>query len=369
MSDLYRNPNNWNSIIGHDKALRMLRALLSDVRRIPDCFIIDGPYGVGKKSVARLLARSISCGKFDGPYNEDNKIVELDTGLQIEDIESSINSNEIVILSLRNKLDDKLASLIVELIDKNEHKFIIITRDFYNIPKDLRSISFRLRLGILKDEDINGYLTNLCSTLKIEYTQDGLREITKKAKGNLKEAIKIFDLVNRLGPLNRETVRDCYIDEYEDSLYKILIYIGGKKIKEAQTLIRDIVRDKGSVYVIDELFSLYSKCIFDVEEETETISMYKKAIRESLYDHSKISSIFLKWNTGICIPVDALSIFIMELSSVCKKDIKVREIKDEIQPMKTEEKKTVDTRSEQQSATVRDLMELSQGKIQVIGKI
>jgi len=56
-----QRPKTWNSVVGQDRAIRVLQAVLTTAKFIPRGFLLEGVYGVGKTTVAYLLARALMC--------------------------------------------------------------------------------------------------------------------------------------------------------------------------------------------------------------------------------------------------------------------------------------------------------------------
>ena len=61
MSLITQRPRHWNNVIGQDRALKVLRAILKSDRFLLRGFIFEGVRGVGKTSVAYLMARALMC--------------------------------------------------------------------------------------------------------------------------------------------------------------------------------------------------------------------------------------------------------------------------------------------------------------------
>ena len=56
-----QRPKDWNQIVGQDRVVRILQAALRNPKFMVRGFIFRGPYGVGKTTVAYILARALLC--------------------------------------------------------------------------------------------------------------------------------------------------------------------------------------------------------------------------------------------------------------------------------------------------------------------
>lgn len=258
-------PKNLDQIIGQDRPLKIVRGLLTDVRKWPRLVVVDGPHGVGKTSLINIL-----------------------TGM----------------------LEDKNIQVATEY-DPNSY-CLLETNDYNSLPADIRSRACRLHFGKINSKDIIGYLTNYCTTNNIQYSVEGLSRITRKCQGDLRKALSLVNIVSSCGPkITKDLVLSTIDNNVDEIAYKILTAISGKDFKTAIELSSDY-ENKDIVSMIAEY---YGKCFFDFDD---TISREDIRIRETIkstyHDFSKVNDILLKWDRVSSIPI---SLFFYELSKCC----------------------------------------------------
>ena len=65
MNLISARPSNWNEVVGQDRVVSLLKSLVTVERFLPRGFLFKGPEGLGKTSVAYLLARALTCSGDD----------------------------------------------------------------------------------------------------------------------------------------------------------------------------------------------------------------------------------------------------------------------------------------------------------------
>ena len=54
-------PNTFNEVAGQDKVKSVLKAIVKKPKEAPRTIILQGEYGTGKTSTARILAKALNC--------------------------------------------------------------------------------------------------------------------------------------------------------------------------------------------------------------------------------------------------------------------------------------------------------------------
>lgn len=195
-------PRNFSQMVGQQHALKPLINAL-DHDRLHHAFLFTGTRGVGKTTLARILAKSINCeeGLSSTPCGKCSSCQEIDEGRFVDLIEVDAAS--------RTKVDDTRELLDnvqyvptrgrykVYLIDEvhmlSKHsfnallktleeppphvKFIFATTDPQKLPATILSRCLQFNLKQLTAEEIQGHLAHILAEEQVEFSEEALWEI------------------------------------------------------------------------------------------------------------------------------------------------------------------------------------------------
>ncbi len=224
-------PRNFSQIVGQQHVLKPLVNAL-DHDRLHHAFLFTGTRGVGKTTLARILAKSINCeaGVSATPCGKCSSCQEIDEGRFVDLIEVDAAS--------RTKVDDTRELLDnvqyvptrgrykVYLIDEvhmlSRHsfnallktleeppphvKFIFATTDPQKLPATILSRCLQFNLKQLTVGEIQGQLAHILDEEQGVFSDDALWEIAGAAHGSMRDALSLLDQALSYG--NGELKRD-----------------------------------------------------------------------------------------------------------------------------------------------------------------
>lgn len=379
-------PKRWNEVIGQDNPLLILKSLYSNPRRLPGGFILYGSYGVGKTTIARLFSRSLTClnKAWDGCscdsctfFKEDIKhpdIVELDAAshsgvdsarelVDSAHLVPNIGARRVILIDESQRLSREAWDVYLKVLEDPNNKtiFIFITNEFHKIPDTIKSRCLNLPIKNIDEDSILGFLTAVCNRESIEYTQEGLKLISRKASGHIRDALMLCETISVVGKIDKDNIAKFFKTSHEFMAMRCLLYTSAGKLKEAIQEIDGLCEDMPTKAVVDKLFQLFAESIYsDLHPETPKEELkYKTGIKEVFKDLKACTSIFLDWS-GKEVPKEALSILLLQLNSVSSK--KVALIEDE--PYKAEKiPEKIERKAILGPIVMADLVELTGGRI------
>lgn len=173
--------------------------------RISHAYLLTGPRGVGKTSVARILAHEIN----GLPYNEDTPhldIIEIDAASNngVEDVRDLREKVQLAPVSASKKvyiIDEvhmlsKAAfnALLKTLEEPPAHVvFILATTDVEKLPATILSRTQRYSFRSITDDDAVAHLRMIADTEKIKIDDDSLRLIARRGDGSFRDSISLLD--------------------------------------------------------------------------------------------------------------------------------------------------------------------------------
>lgn len=216
-------PRDFSALVGQEHVVRALTYALEH-KRLHHAWLFTGTRGVGKTTLARILAKSLNCIGPDGtgdmtaqPCGVCHVCSEIDAGRFVDYIELDAASNrgvdEITQLLEQAVYAPNTARFKVYVIDEvhmlthhafnamlktleepPEHiKFILATTDPQKIPVTVLSRCLQFNLKQMPVVQIATYLEQVLTAEKIAFDHHALRLIARAAQGSMRDALSLTD--------------------------------------------------------------------------------------------------------------------------------------------------------------------------------
>lgn len=186
----------------------LTRALQSG--RIAHAYLFTGPRGVGKTSIARILAHEIN----QLPYSDDSQhldIIEIDAASNngVEDVRDLREKVQIAPVSAGKKvyiIDEvhmlskpAFNALLKTLEEPPAHVvFILATTDVEKLPATIISRTQRYGFKAISAADAVEHLKHIAKEEKITITDDALALIAERGDGSFRDSISLLDQLSSL---------------------------------------------------------------------------------------------------------------------------------------------------------------------------
>lgn len=216
-------PTKLEGIIGNDATIRAIRALLRQKDQ-PHAILLKGPYGCGKTTIARILAKEFKCDEINiHEYNTVN--TGIDTVREISDsanLSGIGGGNKVYILDEAHELTKKSQEDMLKILEDCPRHclFILCTTSPQNLGKGIRNRCTEYEFGLLSSKEIVELLKRICEDNKFTVTDELLEAISYTCEGSpraaivsLEQVIGIEDVDEALGLLVKGTERDANVIE------------------------------------------------------------------------------------------------------------------------------------------------------------
>ena len=211
-------PRNFNELVGQNHVSRALTSAL-ERGRLHHAYLFTGTRGVGKTTIARILAKCLNCetGVTSTPcevcptctaVNEGRFIdlIEIDAAsrTKVEDTRELLDNvpyaptqgrfkvyliDEVHMLSTHS-----FNALLKTLEEPPEHvKFLFATTDPQKLPITVSSRCLQFTLRPLAVDEITEHLGNILNKESIQAEQDAIWQIAESAQGSLRDALSLTD--------------------------------------------------------------------------------------------------------------------------------------------------------------------------------
>jgi len=230
-------PQKFSEVIGQEHVTRTLQNALEQGRTAHG-YIFSGHRGIGKTTVARILAAALNCRSSDLPVAEPCGIcescTEIRAGNAVDVIEIDAATNrgideirelreaaryrpardrfKIYILDEAHQITDAAFNALLKTLEEppDHIVFMLATTQPEDIPQTIRSRCQHFSFRAVKFGDIVGQLRELVGREKIEADDDALALLAEAGDGSMRDALSILDqaIASSSGTITADSVRN-----------------------------------------------------------------------------------------------------------------------------------------------------------------
>ncbi len=242
-------PRELSTLVGQEHVVRALRHALQ-TQRLHHAYLFTGTRGVGKTTLARILAKALNCetGITDTPCGRCNACVEIDQGRFVDLLEVDAATNTGVD-EMRDLLENALYAPTagrykvyvideVHMLSKSAFNamlktleeppphilFILATTDPQKIPVTVLSRCLQFNLKQMPPGHIVEHLQTVLTAEGIAYEVGALQLIGRAAQGSMRDALSLTDqaIAYSAGSLQEATVQAMLGAVDQRHLYDLL---------------------------------------------------------------------------------------------------------------------------------------------------
>ena len=211
-------PKTFVQLVGQDHVVKALSNALTQ-QRLHHAYLFTGTRGVGKTTIARILAKALNCesgitatpcgtcgacAQIDQGRFVDMLEVDAATNTKVEEMRELLDQAQYMPVSGRFKvyiIDEvhmlsrsAFNSMLKTLEEPPEHvKFILATTDPQKVPVTVLSRCLQFNLKQMATDAIVGHLAHVLQQENIEFETSALDALARAARGSMRDSLSLLD--------------------------------------------------------------------------------------------------------------------------------------------------------------------------------
>ncbi|HIH2762805.1 MAG TPA: DNA polymerase III subunit gamma/tau [Candidatus Azoamicus sp.] len=226
-------PKELNALIGQDQIVFSLKNIIEN-KKIHPAYIIHGPQGTGKTSLARILTKCVNCEKqiTTHPCNNCNCCISIEKNKNIDSIEidgasktkideikniidvaqykNSNNRYKTFIIDECHMLSQSSFNYLLKILEEPyiNTLYILVTTQIEKIPKTIISRCINLQLNKLNKKNIKTHIKKILKAENIIFDDISIDYISIFSNGSLRTAINMIEkLISDEQIINKKDTR------------------------------------------------------------------------------------------------------------------------------------------------------------------
>ncbi|MHC5063155.1 MAG: DNA polymerase III subunit gamma/tau [Planctomycetota bacterium] len=236
-------PRVFDEVVGQDSVLASLRRALAS-ERVPHAFLFAGSRGVGKTTLARIVARALNCEQGPSPdpcgtcrfctgilEGSNSDVVEIDAASHnlVDDIRelrervgfASMGSRyKVYILDEVHMLTRSAFNAFLKTLEEPPPKvvFMLATTELHKVPETIRSRCQVLMFHRVGEAEIVERLGMICRHEGLQVADEVLHEIAASARGGMRDAETALE---RVLPIVQHEAENFDIESYHRLFHRV----------------------------------------------------------------------------------------------------------------------------------------------------
>ncbi|MGT9760020.1 DNA polymerase III subunit gamma/tau [Neisseria meningitidis] len=217
-------PKTFSDLVGQEHVVKALQNAL-DEGRLHHAYLLTGTRGVGKTTIARILAKSLNCenAQHGEPCGVCESCTQIDAGRYVDLLEIDAASNtgidnirevlenaqyaptagkyKVYIIDEVHMLSKSAFNAMLKTLEEPpEHvKFILATTDPHKVPVTVLSRCLQFVLHNMTSQQVADHLAHVLDSEKIAYEPPALQLLGRAAAGSMRDALSLLDQAIAMG--------------------------------------------------------------------------------------------------------------------------------------------------------------------------
>ncbi len=237
--------------------------------KIPNAFLFTGIRGIGKTTIARIIAKALNCENGLENICKDNfckncneivssshiDVLEMDAASRtgVDDVREliefsrygpSLAKYKIFIIDEVHMLSKQAFNALLKTLEEPPQylKFIFATTEIKKIPVTVISRCQRFDLSRIKFEEMFNYIKKIVKIENREVSDEAIKLISKISEGSVRDALSLLDraLINQNKSIDLNTAKEIFGYYEKTSLIELFENLFSGNEKEVINIYRSI---------------------------------------------------------------------------------------------------------------------------------
>ncbi len=265
-------PQKFSEVIGQEHVTRTLKNAIEQ-GRIAHGYIFSGHRGIGKTTVARILAMALNCRSSEQPVSEPcgicDSCTEIRAGNSVDVIEIDAATNrgideirelreaaryrpardrfKIYILDEAHQITDAAFNALLKTLEEppGHVVFMLATTQPEDIPQTIRSRCQHFSFRAVRFEEILAQLKDLAAREGIAADEDALALLSEAGDGSMRDALSILDqaIASSGGRLTADDVRQLVGAAPSSVLEEVMNAVSSGSSEQALRLVDRLISE------------------------------------------------------------------------------------------------------------------------------
>ena len=217
-------PKTFADLVGQEHVVKALRNAL-DEGRLHHAYLLTGTRGVGKTTIARILAKSLNCENavHGEPCGQCESCTQIDSGRYVDLLEIDAASNtgidnirevlenaqyaptagkyKVYIIDEVHMLSKSAFNAMLKTLEEppKHVKFILATTDPHKVPITVLSRCLQFVLRNMTTQQVAEHLAHVLDRENVPYQPQALQLLGRAAAGSMRDALSLLDQAIAMG--------------------------------------------------------------------------------------------------------------------------------------------------------------------------